>query len=46
VEILVREVEESPKFISPLVLSVCDPAKIFLSSKFNYLLFGKPTHKP
>jgi len=25
--------------------SVCDPAKIFLTSKFSYLLFSNPTHK-
>jgi hypothetical protein len=25
--------------------SVCNPAKIFLTSKFHYLLFGNPTHK-
>jgi len=25
--------------------SVCDPAKIFLTSKFSYLRFSKPTYK-
>jgi hypothetical protein len=25
--------------------SVCDPAKIFLTSKFSYLLLSNPTHK-
>jgi hypothetical protein len=24
---------------------VCEPAKIFLTSKFSYLLFYDPTHK-
>jgi hypothetical protein len=27
---------------SPAVLSICDPAKTFLASKFNYLLFCNP----
>jgi hypothetical protein len=29
---------------SPAV-AVCGPAKIFLTSKFSYLLFSNPTHK-
>ncbi len=29
----------------PLWCSVCDPAKIFLTFKFSYLLFCNPTHK-
>jgi hypothetical protein len=31
---------------SPPVLNrVCDPAKVFLTSEFSYLLFRNPTHK-
>jgi hypothetical protein len=30
---------------SPAVLSICDPAKIFLTFKFSYLLFGNPRDK-
>jgi hypothetical protein len=30
---------------SPLVLSVCDPAQIFFTSKFSSLLFYNATHK-
>ncbi len=29
----------------PLQCSVCDPAKIFFTSKFSYLLFGNPSAK-
>jgi hypothetical protein len=28
-----------------MVLSICDPAKIFFTSKFSYSLFFNPTHE-
>jgi hypothetical protein len=36
---------QNTRSIIPQRSSVCDPAKIFLTSKFSYLLFCNPTHK-
>jgi hypothetical protein len=30
---------------SPAVLSVCDPAKMFFTSKFSYVLFCNPINQ-
>ncbi len=35
--------EHTQLCVCPVV--VCDPAKIFLTSKFSYLLFCNPAHK-
>jgi len=35
----------SPLWEHPQQCSVCEPAKIFLTSEFSYLLFSNPTHK-
>jgi hypothetical protein len=29
---------------SPSMLSMCDPANLFFTSKFSYLIFCNPTH--